>query len=95
MRPEYLMILRQLTLSDLILIDETGVKLIITCHCARVTKGKRAYGKYVNNQGKNIILIETLATSGYWTLLLLKDGQIKLEIKEYSQTWESSNSNRS
>lgn len=61
MRREYWTTIAEVKLSDLVLIDETGVNLAMTRHHARAKKGKRAYNCCPDNRGKNITLIGAIA----------------------------------
>ncbi|BAP18391.1 hypothetical protein ETSB_1677 [cyanobacterium endosymbiont of Epithemia turgida isolate EtSB Lake Yunoko] len=46
--------LEQLKFLRLVLIDETGVKLAITCNFTKATKGKYVYKEYIS-RGRNIV----------------------------------------
>ena len=50
LRQEYWTTIGEVELSDLVLIDETGVNLAMTRHYARAKKGRRAYSKSPDNQ---------------------------------------------
>ena len=64
LRSQYWTTIGEVSLLDLVFIDETGVNLAMTRRYARAKKGHRAYNKCPYNRGKNITLIGALALSG-------------------------------
>ena len=64
LRSQYWTTIGEVSLKDLVFIDETGANLAMTRRYARAKKGKRAYSKCPFNRGKNISLIGALALSG-------------------------------
>lgn len=64
LRSQYWTTIGEVSLKNLVFIDETGANLAITRRYARARKGKRAYSKCPFNRGKNITLIGALVMSG-------------------------------
>jgi len=65
LRREYWTTIGEVSLKDLVFIDETGINLAMIRHYARAKKGKRAYGKCPYNRGKNITLIGAISVSAF------------------------------
>lgn len=65
LRREYWTTIREVKLSDLVFVDETGLNLAMTCHYARAKKGHGAYSKSPYNRGKNFTIIGAIAISGF------------------------------
>jgi transposase len=65
LRREYWTTIGEVSLKDLVFIDETGVNLAMNRRYARAFRGKRAYGKCPYNRGSNVTLIGAIALSGF------------------------------
>lgn len=65
LRREYWTTIGEVSLKDLVFIDETGVNLAMTPHYARAKKGNRAYGKCPYNRGRNVTLIGAICVQAF------------------------------
>ncbi len=63
LRREYWTTIGEVKLSDLVFIDETGVKGAMTRRYARAKRGKRAYNSSPFDRGRNVTLIGAMTCS--------------------------------
>ncbi len=74
MRVEYWQTIRDISLSNLIFLDETGLQLGMTQRYARAESGKRAYGVEPYSHGQIITLIGAISFNQVVTTMTVNGG---------------------